>query len=81
MFKTHIQIALANSNEDKGLEATPEKDDDPDGHKLLSATDGLERAAKLLISVTSLDKDNIDAWITTYDVAIRRSEYDTLFCS
>lgn len=69
-----MQAAPANSNEDKGLEATPEKDEDPDGQKLLSATDGLERAAKQLISITSLVKDNIDVWVTTYDVAIRRSE-------
>lgn len=72
-----MQAAPANSNEDKGLEATPEKDEDPDGQKLLSATDGLERAAKQLISITSLVKDNIDVWVTTYDVAIRRSECRT----
>lgn len=73
--KAHTQIAPANSNEDKGLEATPEKDEDPDGQKLLSATDGLERAAKLLAPITSLVKDNFDVWIATYDVAIRRSEH------
>jgi peptide alpha-N-acetyltransferase len=61
-------------NEDKGLEAPPAKDDDPDGIKLLSAPDGLDRAAKILQPLMNLAQNNVDTWITIYDVAIRRSE-------
>ena len=42
-----------NLNEDKGL-APPAKDDDPEGTKLLSSSDGLETAAKLLRPLTNL---------------------------
>jgi len=42
-----------NLNEDKGL-APPAKDDDPEGTKLLSSSNGLETAAKLLRPLTNL---------------------------
>lgn len=60
--------------EDKGLDVPPPKDEDPDGTKLLSSPDGLERAAKLLNPLTKLSKDNVDVWIAVYDVAVRRSK-------
>jgi N-alpha-acetyltransferase 15/16, NatA auxiliary subunit len=65
--------------EDKGLEAPTPKDDDPDGLKILSATDGMERATKLLQPLTNLVTKNIDVWIAAYDVAVRRSKC-TLTC-
>ena len=61
------------ANEDKGLEATPQKDDDPDGLKLLASPDGLEQAAKLLHPLSTFCANNIDVWIAIYDVAVRRS--------
>lgn len=61
------------SNEDKGLEPQPTKDDDPTGSKLLKASDPLERAAKLLEPLRTLAPSNIDAWTAIYDVAVRRS--------
>ncbi|KAH9849573.1 NMDA receptor-regulated protein 1a [Lenzites betulinus] len=63
------------SNEDKGLEAGPPKDDDPDGAKLLQAPEPLERAAKLLKPLSTLAKDNVQAWAAIYDVAVRRKKY------
>ncbi|GBE89082.1 N-terminal acetyltransferase A complex subunit nat1 [Sparassis crispa] len=63
------------ANEDKGLEPGPMKDDDPDGTKLLQLPDPLERAAKLVAPLSTLAKDNIDAWIAIYDVAVRRKKY------
>ncbi|KAG5654558.1 hypothetical protein H0H81_000083 [Sphagnurus paluster] len=62
------------ANEDKGLEVTPPKDDDPEGIKLISVADPLERAAKLLQPLESLAAENIDAWIAVYDVAVRRKK-------
>ncbi|GJE86494.1 NMDA receptor-regulated protein 1 [Phanerochaete sordida] len=67
--------AAANSNDDKGLDATPPKDDDPDGSKILKADDGLERAAEFLSPLTTLAADNVDAWVAIYDVAVRRKKY------
>lgn len=61
-------------NEDKGLEIAPSKDEDPDGSKLLGASDRLERAAKMLSPLSTLANKNIEVWIAIYDVAIRRSE-------
>lgn len=61
-------------NEDKGLDVPASKDDDPDGTKLLSSPDGLERAAKLLRPLTNLAKGDIEVWIAVYDVAVRRSK-------
>ncbi|KAI0727501.1 NMDA receptor-regulated protein 1-domain-containing protein [Fomitopsis betulina] len=63
------------SNEDKGLEPQPTKDDDPTGSKLLKASDPLERAAKLLEPLRTLAPSNIDAWTAIYDVAVRRKKY------
>ncbi|KAF5352217.1 hypothetical protein D9758_009235 [Tetrapyrgos nigripes] len=62
------------SNEDKGLEPPTPKDDDPDGFKVLACSDPLEQAAKLLQPLTKLAKNNIEAWIAVYDVAIRRKK-------
>jgi tetratricopeptide (TPR) repeat protein len=62
-------------NEDKGLEPSPNKDDDPDGLKLLSATDPLERAAKLLKPLATLASDKVEVWIAIFDVAVRRKKY------
>lgn len=67
--------AAAGSNDDKGLDVGPPKDDDPDGTKLLKADDGLERAAKFLNPLAALAADSIDVWIAVYDVAVRRSAY------
>lgn len=65
-------IAAASTNEDKGLDLTPQKDDDPDGIKLLTSPEPLERAWKLLSPLLRLSISNIDVWISVYDVAIRR---------
>jgi|ERR1700722_9356551 len=62
------------SSEDKGLDATPVKDDDPDGMKLISCADPLERAMKFLSPLKTLARDKIDVWIAIYDVAVRRSK-------
>ncbi|KAI0698059.1 N-terminal acetyltransferase A, auxiliary subunit [Cerioporus squamosus] len=63
------------ANEDKGLDVSPSKDEDPDGTKLLQSPDPLERAAKMLKPLATLAKANIEAWIAIYDVAIRRKKY------
>ena len=62
------------SHEDKGLDAPPQKDEDPDGFKLLQSPDPLERAAKILGPLLSLIPDNIDVWFVHYDISIRRSK-------
>ncbi|KIM24065.1 hypothetical protein M408DRAFT_331983 [Serendipita vermifera MAFF 305830] len=51
------------------------KDDDPDGHKAISVEDPIEQAAKLLQPFTARNHQNVDIWIMTYDVAIRRKKY------
>ena len=66
------------ANEDKGLDVGPPKDEDPDGIKLLQAPDPLERAAKVLKPLATMAKDNIDAWLAIYDVAVRRSTFHVL---
>ncbi|TFK49358.1 N-terminal acetyltransferase A, auxiliary subunit [Heliocybe sulcata] len=68
-------VPNAQGNEDKGLEPEPAKDDDPDGTKLLQASDRLEKAAAWLAPLTRLTKDNIDVWIAVYDVAVRRNKW------
>lgn len=73
-----LYTASANSNEDKGLELTPAKDDDPDGSKMLAASDALERAAKFLNPLVAVVKDNLDVWLASYDVAVRRSKCCTI---
>ncbi len=80
LLTAHPIAPGGNTNEDKGLELAPPKDDDADGTKLLQASDGLDRAAKFLSPLSTLTKDNIDAWIAIYDVAVRRSKYDRLRC-
>ncbi|KIL63536.1 hypothetical protein M378DRAFT_164431 [Amanita muscaria Koide BX008] len=60
------------SHEDRGLDAPPPKDDDPDGYKLLKSPDILDRAAKLLDPLLTGVQDNIDVWFALYDVSIRR---------
>ena len=69
---TAAAIAAASANEDKGLDLTPQKDDDPDGIKLLTSPEPLERAWKLLSPLLRLPTNNINVWISVYDVAIRR---------
>jgi hypothetical protein len=65
-------IAAASTTEDKGLDLTPQKDDDPDGIKLLTSPEPLERAWKLLSPLLRLPTNNINVWISVYDVAVRR---------
>ncbi|TFK41639.1 NMDA receptor-regulated protein 1-domain-containing protein [Crucibulum laeve] len=68
------KTSTTSTNEDKGLESTPQKDEDPEGLKLFTATDPLERADKLLLPLTSLAPNNVAVWIAIYDVAIRRKK-------
>ena len=71
-----LLLALANtSNDDKGLELGPQKDDDPDGSKLLKATDLLDKAWKFLSPLASLEVKNVDVWLAVYDVSVRQSTY------
>ncbi len=65
-------IVAASTNEDKGLDLTPQKDDDPDGIKLLTNPEPLERAQKLLSPLLRIPTSNINVWILVYDVAVRR---------
>ncbi|KAI0711428.1 NMDA receptor-regulated protein 1a [Earliella scabrosa] len=67
--------ASTSANEDKGLDVSPPKDEDPDGTKLLQAPEPLERAAKILKPLVTMAKGNIEVWIVIYDVAIRRKKY------
>ncbi|KAI0064906.1 N-terminal acetyltransferase A auxiliary subunit [Artomyces pyxidatus] len=69
------KAASTSTNEDKGLEVTPPKDEDPDGFKLLTDPEPLERAWKLLSPLPALVRNNIDVWIAVYDVAVRRGKY------
>ncbi|KAI0766255.1 NMDA receptor-regulated protein 1-domain-containing protein [Irpex lacteus] len=69
------KAAQGTAVEDKGLELGPSKDDDPDGTKLLQATDPLERAAKFVAPLAAQAQDNVRAWVAIYDVAVRRSKY------
>ncbi|KAG2003328.1 NMDA receptor-regulated protein 1a [Coprinopsis cinerea AmutBmut pab1-1] len=66
--------APQSSNEDKGLEPPAAKDDDPDGLKLLGASDPLEQAHKLLHPLVSLGTERVDVWLAVYDVEIRRKK-------
>ncbi|KAH9932197.1 NMDA receptor-regulated protein 1-domain-containing protein [Fomitopsis serialis] len=52
------------SGEDKGLEPQPAKDDDP------TATSSCRRQI-----LSSELRNNVDAWIATYDVAVRHKKY------
>lgn len=74
----HITFRLvvrAKQIEDKGLEAPPTKDDDPEGLKLVTADDPLERASKFLGSLGDFGKDDINLNVVSFDVAIRQSAY------
>ena len=66
--------ANAAAHEDKGLEPPSSKDEDPDGSKALAATDGLERAWKLLKPLASHPLECVDVCVAVYDVSVRRSE-------
>ena len=68
----------ANANEDKGLEPQAVKDEDPDALKLMASPDILDQAAKLLQPLTTLAASNIQTWLSTYDVAIRRGRQNAL---
>ena len=57
------------------METGPSKDEDPDGAKMLQATNPLERAAKFVAPLAVQAQDNVLAWIAIYDVAVRRSKY------
>ncbi|KIK70186.1 hypothetical protein GYMLUDRAFT_150688 [Collybiopsis luxurians FD-317 M1] len=65
--------APSSTNDDKGLDV-PYKDEDPDGMKLLTCSDPLEKAAKFLHPLTTVAQKNIEVWIAVYDVAIRRGK-------
>jgi len=71
-FSSLVTAAAASTNEDKGLDITPQKDEDPDGVKLLTSPEPLERAWKLLSPLLRLSISNIDLWLSVYDVAVRR---------
>jgi len=68
-------VVRAKQNEDKGLEAPPPKDDDPEGLKLVAADDPLERASKVLGLLGEFGKDDIDVNAISFDVAIRQSTF------
>lgn len=79
----HITFRLVvrtKQNEDKGLEPPPGKDDDPEGLKLVTADDPLERASKILGSLGTFGKDDVDVNVTSFDVAIRQSAYLNQSC-
>lgn len=72
--------AAQNANADKEYEPEAPKDDDPDGMKLITSSDPLEHAAKLLHPLKTVAAGNIDAWVAIYDVAVRRSAFFKSFC-
>lgn len=45
--------------------------------KLLTASDPLEQAIKLMRNLTDLCPDDRRVWIVSYDLAIRRRTYDS----
>lgn len=67
--------AAASQNKDDEDGTPAAKDEDPDGHKVISVETPLEEAAKLLQPLSARKHANIDIWVITYDVAIRRSKY------
>ncbi|KAG9311775.1 NMDA receptor-regulated protein 1-domain-containing protein [Chiua virens] len=69
------KVVRVKQNEDKGLEPPSVKDDDPEGLKLVTAEDPLERASKMLGSLGDFGKDRIDVNVTVFDVAIRQKKY------
>ncbi|TFL04261.1 NMDA receptor-regulated protein 1a [Pterulicium gracile] len=71
----------SSANEDKGLEPQTPKDDDPDGMKIATCSDPLERAAKFLAPLVPLvvaghvsSRHAIDVLAAVYDVAVRRGK-------
>lgn len=79
-LRWRIFSAVSNQSDDKGLDAPPPKDDDPDGVKMVLADDSLEKAAKFLATLKESGKHNVDVCLTNFDVAIRRSEYFRSCC-
>jgi len=69
------KAAATSTNEDKGLDLAPLKDEDPDGTKLLTSPEPLERAWKLLSPLLRVSIRDIDLWMSIYDVAVRRGKY------
>jgi hypothetical protein len=69
--KLLIILAIANPKEE---EVQPPKDDDLDGLKLFSQEKPIEQALKLLRPLESLQVQDVDVWLTIYDVAMRRRE-------
>jgi hypothetical protein len=79
-YDLSIVATAASATEDKGLDLAPQKDDDPDGVKLLTSPDPLERAWKLLSPLLRLSIKSIDLWVTIYDVAVRRGGFNEISC-
>ena len=79
-YDPSLVAAAASANEDKGLDLAPQKDDDPDGVKLLTSPDPLERAWRLLSPLLRLSTKSIDLWVTIYDVAVRRGGLNETTC-
>lgn len=65
----------ATQSEDRGLEPPRQRDDDPEGLKLVLAEDPLERADKYLAGLSELVPRNLEICFAIYDVAIRRKKY------
>lgn len=63
------------TNDEKDIPPTAPKDDDPDGMKLLSATDPLEQAWRWIRPLEELRAENIQVWLTAYDISLRRSVF------
>lgn len=80
-YHSLVAAAATSTNEDKGLDLAPQKDDDPDGTKLLTSPEPLERAWRLLSPLLRLPISNIDLWVTVYDVAVRRGGSNGLHTS
>ncbi|KAF6747195.1 NMDA receptor-regulated protein 1a [Ephemerocybe angulata] len=62
------------THDDKGIEPQSNKDDDPDGLKLLGAPDVLDQAAKVLAPLTTVAAGSVGVWCAVYDVAVRRGK-------
>lgn len=87
MFTCPYENATVSATEDKGLDVPPAKDEDPDGSKLLTSTDPLEKAWKFLsplLAIIDSESESEDVqrvkkdprvWIALYDVSVRRGVY------
>jgi hypothetical protein len=71
-----LSAATTNPTEDKGLEPPRPPDDDPEGLKLVLDKEPLERADKYLAGLADLVPRNLEVCLATYDVAVRRSEWN-----